>query len=285
LPLWLQGFISLLVLGITTGIGYSSFETVGDGMATWQFPSFTHRWLRHNTLRVWKFLNYHYAISYHQSKRILPTGAGFLTGVVVLLISGGLTAWNRLLKKDKSKSFGYVALVALLIAGWLLSPTQALGGGYQGYDCNGDVLAIYDALGAELSELIPAGSTLYWQGEPASTVLIYLSDVRIFPAQLNQKFTFFDGSTDELEKYGFWNQELAERWLAEADYALVGTLYFGDIPKEDIPPDIKVSNFYNVTWLVEGLAPENGYQLIDQVQLPMPCQPNQIIQVFQRQSK
>jgi hypothetical protein len=285
LPIWLQGFIGLLILGITTGIGYASFGTLGDGMATWQFPVFTHRWLRHNTLRVWKFLNYHYAISYHQSKRILPTVAGSLTGIVVLLISGGLTAWNRLIKIEKNKSFGYLAMVTLLVVGWLLAPTQALGGGYQSYDCNSDILATYDILGAELKEMLPAGSTLYWQGEPASTVLIYLSDVGIFPAQLNQKFTFFDGDTEALERYGFWNQELAERWLAEADVALVGTLYYGNLPKEDIPPEIKVSDFYNVHWLVEGLAPDSGYQLIDQVHLPMPCQPNQTIQVFQRQSK
>jgi len=285
LPIWHQGVISLLVFGVTTGIGYASFETLGDGMATWQFPVFTHRWLRHNTLRVWKFLNYHYAISYHQSKRILPTAAGFLTGVVVLLISGGITAWNHLIKEGKSRSFGYTVLVTLLATGWLLAPTQALGGGYQSYDCSSDVLATYDSLGAEIQKLIPAGSTLYWQGEPASTVLIYLSDVGIFPAQLNQKFTFFEGDTEALERYGFWNQELAERWLAQADYAFVGTYYLGNIAKEDIPPEIKVSDFYNAPWLVAGLAPEKGFQLIDQVPLPMPCNPNQTIQVFQRQSK
>jgi hypothetical protein len=282
LRIWLQGLISLFVLGIPIGIGYSSFNTLGDWLATSQFPSFTHRWLRPNTLRVWKYLNYHYAISFQETKRMLPIWSGFLTGIFIIITSAIIRLSRYGKNKQQSTSFGYIAMITLLVVGWLLTPTLALGGGYQSYDCADNVIEAYDALGAELQTLIPPKSTIYWQGEPASTGLIYLSDVQIFPAQLNQKFTFFKGETEALEKYGFWNQELAERWLEDADYALVGTLYYNDIPKEDLPPEIKETDFYNIDWLVEGLSPQNGYQLMDQVGLPMPCHPGQTIQIFQK---
>ena len=285
LPIWRQGLISFLVLGIPTGIGYSSFGNLGDWLATQQFPAFTHRWLRPNTLRVWKYLNYRYAISFQETKRVLPIWSGILTGALVLVTSAIFRVILFRKKKENSPSFGYVAMIMLLIMGWLLSPTLVLGGGYQSYDCNANVTEAYDELGANLQNLIPPGSTIYWQGEPASTGLIYLSDVQIFPAQLNQKFTFFEGETDALEKYGFWNQQLAERWLAEANYAVVGTLYYNDIPKDDLPPEIKETDFYNVSWLVEGLSPQNGYQLIDQARIDIPCHPGQSIQIFHKVTK
>jgi hypothetical protein len=278
LPFWLQALIGFLIVAIPTGIGFAAAETFGDELATWQFPAFTHRWLRKNTLRVWKYLNYYYALSYQQAKRVLPLGIGFLIGILTFIASGVLTILRRRKHSDNKVSFGYIALLTLLALGWLLAPTRMLGGGYRGYDCaDCNVIAEYDNLGNRLNSVIPPGSLVYWQGEGSPAVLIYLEDIEIFPAQLNGKFSLFTGDSNALEKFGFWNQELAEKWQPEADYVLIGSLYYPDEGTESgsaIPaPD---------EWGLQDLSTDERFQRIEDVLFPLPGYEDEYILVYRR---
>jgi len=279
LPVWLQGSIALLIIAIPTGIGFAASETFGDELATWQFPAFTHRWLRKNTLRVWKYLNYYYALSYQEAKRLLPLGIGFLMGMITFIFSGILTIWERRRTSESKISFGYIAMLTLLIFGWLLAPTRVLGGGYQSYDCtNCDVIAEYDKLGKKLADIIPPGSIVYWQGEGSPAALIYLEDIQIFPAQLNGKFSLFEGESDALEKYGFWNQELAERWQGEADFLLIGTLYYPDEEELESTTSIPAPD----EWGLQDLDSNERFQRLDRVLLPIPGYEDEYILVYQQ---
>ena len=154
--------------------------------------------------------------------------------------------------------------MVLLVIGFLLAPTAVLGGGYQNYDCNEDVLASYDELGEYLASVIPPGSSVYWQGGLSPAPLLYIPDVEVFAPQLNQDYTFhLTGDADALHKYGFWNRELAEAWLAEADYALIVTRYYRD-------------------WVQETLRDSGNYEMVGKAPPAALCQPDAFIRVFRR---
>jgi hypothetical protein len=46
--------------------------------------------------------------------------------------------------------------------------------------------------------------------------------VKIFPAQINSAYSFVrNGDTAEMIRFGLWNEELAARWKATADFFIV----------------------------------------------------------------
>jgi hypothetical protein len=190
----------------------------------------------------------------------VPTAVGLIFGLGILFVS-----WIISFKRTRENaSFGHVMLVTFLVIGFLLSPTLILGGGYQNYDCGGDVLASYDQLGEYLAGEIPPGSLVYWQGGLSPAPLLYISDVQIFAPQLNQDYSFkLSGDPDALYKYGFWNQELAEEWLAETDYALIVTRYYKN-------------------WVRDIVSNEDQYELVGKAPPTVQCEPDAYIRVFRR---
>jgi len=260
LPIWLQFLIVPLVLLISTGVGYASFETFGEAWANAQVPRFRGGRILSESVPLWGYLDNYGGISFNQARRLIPTVVGFLWGLGILLVSGIL----RLKKVLGEASFGYVALVTLLIMGYLLAPTSFLGAGYQNYDCNSDVVASYAELGAYLKEQIPPGSLVYWQGGLSPAPLLYIPDVKVFAPQLNQDYTFhLSGDSEALRQYGFWNRDLAEEWLAETDYALVVTRYYKD-------------------WARDILDQTEKYELVGLAPPAELCEPEAVIRVFRR---
>jgi len=119
-------------------------------------------------------------------------------------------------------------------------------------------------LGTYLADQIPPGSLVYWQGGLSPAPLLYIPDVQVFAPQLNQDYSFhLSGESEALYKYGFWNRELAEQWLAEADYALVVTRYYKDWVKETLQDTEKYE--------LQGIAPPTVL-----------CEPDAVIRVFRR---
>jgi hypothetical protein len=260
LPKWLQALIAFLVVFLTTGIGFSVFETLGASWASWAFPRVKGGRILSETVPLWGLLENLFGITYNQSRRLVPTLVGFIFGLVALLAS-----WIISVKKTRGRaSFGYVTLITLLVIGFLLSPTLILGGGYQNYDCGDDVLASYDQLGAYLASEIPPGALVYWQGGLSPAPLLYLPAVEVFAPQLNQDYSFhLSGEANALYKYGFWSRELAEMWLAETDYALIVTRYYKN-------------------WVRDTLSNEDQYELIGIAPPTVLCEPDAYIRVFRR---
>jgi hypothetical protein len=53
-------------------------------------------------------------------------------------------------------------------------------------------------------------------------VLLNVPGVKVYGPQLNDGYSFRqDPDSDKLFKYGFWNQELSDRWINTADYLLI----------------------------------------------------------------
>jgi hypothetical protein len=158
----------------------------------------------------------------------IPILIGLLLSFLVLLL-----AWrssNRDEKKGKRR-FGFAAWSWTLLIGVavLLSPTSILGAGYTSYDCSGDVIASYEGAGRVLAENVQPGGLVYWSGGDSAVPLLYIPYVEIFPAQLNDGYTFRIGGDSELiHRLSYWDEPLRTQWLEEADYLLIEGRFYDD---------------------------------------------------------
>ena len=269
LSVWRQAVIVVLVLLLAAGIGFSAFDPVGDLLLDWRIPRLRTLirtgQLLPGTVPLWEYLQNNFNLKYGEARRLLPALGGLAAGLLILGASAFV--WKRGERSGHppaSRSFGALALVGFLIAGLALTPTVALGAGFRTYDCGGDVIASYEAVGTSLTEQVPPGSTVYWQGGLSAVPLLYLPGVQVYPPQIFDGYTFrLDGDPQELLNYGFWNQPLAERWLDEADFTLVQERFYEG-------------------WLKEELSDPNRFQQVAVTQPTLSCREDASLRIFKR---
>lgn len=247
IPLWLVLLIFALILIITTGIGFSAFEDLGETILAMpiprmiiDFPSLSTESVPLEAVLINKF-NFEYSYL----RRLLPAAAGLIMGLFIIIAA---LLIRLLLKRVAIKktpkltqnppSLGYLTLLILLLLGLLLSPTKALGGGKGEYDCPGDALRSYEAAGSALAKKIPPGSSVYWKGNLSAIPLIYVPGITIYPSQINASYSLKqEGEEEMLLKFGFWSPQLAEKWILNSDFVLIEQQYFKGWEKEILKSD------------------------------------------------
>jgi hypothetical protein len=270
LPFWRQALVSLVIVGMAAGLGYSAFAEVGDKLLPvldLQVPRMGSNRILPGTVPLGALLQNRYgmeALALEQlARRVLPGLAGLLTGLLLLLGAGLAVMGFRSKGSNAKTSSASLALVSFLGLGFLLSPTIVLGGGYNTYDCSGDVIAGYEAAGEHLAGLIPAGSRVYWRGGNSAVPLLYLEGVEIYPAQINGDYSLRKGGDpDALARYGFWSEELARQWASEADFILIEERLFGG-------------------WLGE-LVEAGGHNELRETPNTVPCRGNSSIHIYKK---
>jgi len=202
--------MSLLIVGI----GFSSHEDLSADFAKGMIERMDKVYLWNALLFVTKL------------PPLLLFRVSFVLSVsfLVLVIGGiGLRLVSRRLDGEQVSGgkIGLVALNLFLIAGLILSPTKILGRGSDFFGCEGtDVFASYKKAGQELSAVIEPGSTIYWEGRLLA-IFLYMPDVKIYSPQMNHVHSYFiGGDSDTLLRFGRWNDDLARKWLEEADYIM-----------------------------------------------------------------
>jgi hypothetical protein len=258
-PVWRKWLGGVSFLALLAGMAYSAEGTAEsllgelfykrllatpipfwNGAQAWQVVS--------NKFRL------EYEIIYAATHAWFPVAVAVAFGLVVFAVA-------KLLAGRKNSAALGVGLVALTLMGSLFSPSPLLAGEYTSYDCQGDVIPGFEAAGAELAKIIPAGSSVYWAGYSPVT-LLSLPGVTIYPSQLHQTYSFRIADDDKaLLKYGWWNQHLAEKWLNEADFVLV-----------------EQRNLGQKTWLNDQLA--NFEQVL--VTEPQSCRMDSALIVFRK---
>jgi hypothetical protein len=209
-----QAIVFIVVGLLILGIGFSSHEDLSADFAKRMIE-------RLDGTYLWGAM-----IHYSSLPQLILFRVTFVLLVSALVIVVSAVALRLVYRRSRSRlaegRMGILALTLFLILGLILSPTRVLGAGNDFFDCEGtDVLASYKKAGAALSQVIPPGSKIYWEGRlPA--IFLYLPDVKVYPPQLNHVHSYFrGGESDVLLRYGQWNDDLARQWLAEADYILV----------------------------------------------------------------
>ncbi len=217
LPLWRKLTGGLALLALLGGMAYSAEGLVRDSL-----PDGFYRRLMalpmpgFDGAQIWQVFANKFGLEYEQiadaTQAGFPVAAAVAFGLVVF--TAGRIFWG-------SKHGFSVGFVVLILMGTLFAPSPFIGGEYKAYDCPADVLPSYEAAGAQLMQVIPPGSKVYWDGYSPAT-LLYLPGIEILPGQLHGVYSFRISEDDAaLRRYGWWNQSLADEWLAQADFVLV----------------------------------------------------------------
>jgi hypothetical protein len=214
---WLHSIVVVLLLVIfSAGIGFGTADDTGKFLANLPIPRLS------SSFPLWGLLENKFGISYHDSRRIIPALTGLAVGISLCLI---VIIYYRFWKpKDKFSPIRRV-LLAFFALGFVLSPTRIFSLGDNTLTCGGNLIAAYGNLAAELRPFVRPFDRLYYQGPNSPAILLYLPPVTIYPPQLNNVFSFSTqergSSSDELLRFGYWNQELKDRWIANADLVLI----------------------------------------------------------------
>ena len=129
------------------------------------------------------------------------------------------------------------AFLGVFIGIELALATIVFGNIYRNYDCGEDIITAHEKVGEYLAKRIPADSFVYWGVGRSPVPLLYLSNVKTFPPQLNGDYTLRDGGdSDELFRFGYWNDQLVINWLANADYIMVEERNYSSTVAEFLDP-------------------------------------------------
>ena len=104
------------------------------------------------------------------------------------------------------------------------------GNTFRDYDCGKDVIAANEIVGSYLGQKIPENNQVFWGVGRSPVPMLYLPNRATFPSQLNGDYSFMlQGESEELLRFGYWNQSLAEAWLLRADYVLFEVRNYADV--------------------------------------------------------
>jgi hypothetical protein len=243
-----------------TGTAFGAYKWLNEPILNLSVPRITNKRFMPGTTQLWRSLSNKFDLSFDTLQQLLPTAAGFLFSILLVIAVALIVMRYR---KRKESSFGYILLVGFLLLGILLIPTPVLSGDRLITLCNWDVIASHEAVGTQLAEQIPPDSLVYWQNDLSPLPLLYLPGIRIYPAQLNHWFNYRVGGDSELlVLYGHWNDALQQQWLLEADYALIADQY--------------------VVELVESGLINQQHTEIGVTTASVPCRVRSLIHIFRR---
>jgi hypothetical protein len=222
---WRQGLIFAVVLFLCTGIGYSAFEDIGNQLININIPGWLVGSASPGDVTLGAVLVNKFGLEYRDLRRLLPIVFGFGSGLILLFLTFIIKKISTRIpqKSISGSSFGYLFLVLFLVIGTVLSPSLVLGGGYSTYDCSWDVIRSYEKAGEHLNATIPEGSLVYWKGTLSAVPLLYVKNIRIFPAQINDGYSLvrIGEDADLLMKFGRWNREMGAQWAHQSDFVLI----------------------------------------------------------------
>lgn len=273
-PLWRKLAGGLTLLALLGGMAYSTEGLVRDSLP----ETFYKRLLAlpmpgFDGAQTWQVFANKFGLEYEQVAD--ATQAGFPVAVavafgLVIFIAGKLfflrpSPLTPLPAGEGPGVRGFSAgFAVLLLIGTLFAPSPFIAGEYKAYDCPTDVLPSYEAAGAELMQVVPPGSKVYWAGYSPAT-LLYLPGIEILPGQLHGVYSFRISDDDAaIRRYGWWNQSLADAWLAQADLVLMEQR---DLERESLT--------------VEQLA---GFELVLQT-APQSCRPGSAVLVYRKSDR
>jgi hypothetical protein len=220
IPVWRDIPSALLVLIFGVGMGFGSHQDLDEVLLNLQVPRIRGMQLQSGFTELWRMLANKYQLTYDQLKQLIPSVAGLLVGIAILLLT--LTILLIMKKRGQNNySFGALGLLICFFIGAIMTPSLVFGNATE-KDCGGDVIASYEAAAPVLRTAVPPGSVVFWEGGLATIPLLYLPDIKIFGPQLNDGYSFrTGGDSDTLYKFGYWNAELSDRWMHSADILLI----------------------------------------------------------------
>jgi hypothetical protein len=214
----MQFLVILSIIILSTGIGFSLFESVGKWIYNIPFPRMRDGRFLPGTTGLVDLLTNRFGLALTVVKRAVSSGMGLLFGLGTILIV--YFGWRRTRSHPDRPDFVYALVNSFLIVGFVLAPLVNVRASR--IECDQDLLAANERLGAYLANIIPANSLVYWDGGLSVTPMVYVPNVRIFPPQINSAYTYRNGGdADTIYRLNHWNGELNEQWKASADIFII----------------------------------------------------------------
>ncbi len=209
------------ILIFFVSIGFSLFEITSDYLLHLEVPRIRQMRFLPGTTDITSILGNKFDLPYYNDQRYLIGAiSGFIAGLFFLLLSLVL---GSIIKRKFKIGISWTIMTSVLLFSLVISPTRYFSGDSTIFICTeGDILAAQEEVADQVNSVIPPKSLVYLESiTPIS--LLYIPDVRIFPPQANSMFYFIKGGVDEeLLKYGYWNESLAQKWRVQADYLILG---------------------------------------------------------------
>ena len=200
------------------GIGLSLFDNIGASILNLPVPRMRDGQFLSGTTLLVDFITNKFGLALTLTKRYLASAIGLIVGIGVLLIAFLIS--RRMKDVQDRPGYAFVALYLFLVLGLFLSPV--LNAGRSRADCEQDILSANEQLGAHLASVIPADSLVYWDGGLSFAPMVYVPNVRIFPPQINDGYTYrIGGDPDTLFRFSHWNSELNDQWMSSADIFII----------------------------------------------------------------
>jgi hypothetical protein len=182
-----------------------------------------------STIPLGEILTHTLNLSADVQRRIAPVMGGLALGLALILLSWAfyrLFLQKLFLQKNWAGrySFASVVLSLALLAGTLFPAVFEERAGEAG--CVNNFISYYEEAGRSLADLIPAGSTVYWRGSGRHLAfMLYLDDINLFLPQIHAGGGYLAGDTQELLRFGLYNEELDTQWRQSADILIFWPTY------------------------------------------------------------
>ena len=221
------GVISILLICIAAG--FSIHQDSGHSLMELTVPRIKDLKIAPGSVELWTLLANKYGLNYDQLEMIIPSAFGFITGLLIVAIAALARKINRNSVSFLSISFLFVALLGSPLT-FQMNEIQ-YGGTLK--NCSSNIVNRYESIGEYIDSQIEPNSKVWLWSLSGQIILSYIDDIQIYPPQLNHMFNYYiGGNSDELYRYGYWNEELALAWLEDADYAIVeNSTFYGDVVK------------------------------------------------------
>jgi hypothetical protein len=177
-----------------------------------------------STIPLGDLLTYTFNLPAELQRRIAPVVGGIFIGALVLAL-----VWlihRFFLQKNWP---GKVPLANLLLSCVLLIGTlfpAVLSGGPGEEGCSTDFLTYYEEAGKAFADLLPPGSVLYWKGSGRHLAfMLYVDEVKLFLPQIHAGGGYMAGDTQQLLRFGIYNEELDKQWRESADILVFWPTY------------------------------------------------------------
>ncbi|HEX7540898.1 MAG TPA: hypothetical protein VF352_02100 [Anaerolineales bacterium] len=222
----MQVAIVLSILVLSAGLGYATFDRFGPWLLNFKFPAITrgldpHQWVPFIT--IWDILANKFNADYWTSRLYVPIAIALILGAIFIITAIIIykKSFNRI-SRVRRYSFGSWLLISFLGLGVVLSPI--MGGTYRENGiCQTDIFQSNEKIGNTLNSLIPAGSQVFWNVRSV-VPLLYAPKINIYFPQIYATSYFHEGGdSEQLLKFGLWNDVLARQWWEEADYIVTET--------------------------------------------------------------
>lgn len=259
-PLKIMAMVVIALVSTST-IFLAAYQVIKDPIMNLQVPRTRNLQILPGSTDLWRALSNKFHLSYESLQMILPAAFGLFVGFLIVGIC--LLVTRQLHKRGKVSGYGYNLFLSLVLFGLVLTPTQIFNSNVISDQCEFDVIQANEQVGDYLNQIIPPGSLVYWDSNNSPVPLLYLENVKVFPPQLDQIWNFNVGGDPDLTyKYGFWNQQLADQWMQEADYLLITDLLVGNYTSDP-----------NFSLQYKELSPLNQ---------PIGCRDKSIIHIYQK---